>query len=90
VAHTCDPSYSGVRDQEDHRSMPAWANQIVLENLSWKHPSQKKADEVAQGVGPEFKPQYHTHTIEETSITNKLLHGWKRDDLWAGHGGLHL
>jgi hypothetical protein len=23
------------------------------------HPSQKRADGVAQGVGPEFKPRYH-------------------------------
>jgi hypothetical protein len=26
VAHTCHPSYSGGRDQEDHGSKPAWAN----------------------------------------------------------------
>jgi hypothetical protein len=26
VAHTCNPSYSGSRDQEDHGSKPAWAN----------------------------------------------------------------
>jgi hypothetical protein len=26
VAHTCNPSYSGGRDQEDHGSEPAWAN----------------------------------------------------------------
>jgi hypothetical protein len=32
--------------------------QIVLETLSWKNPSQKKAGGVAQGVDPEFKPQY--------------------------------
>jgi hypothetical protein len=33
--------------------------QTVWETLSQKHPSQKKASEVAQGVGPELKPQYH-------------------------------
>jgi hypothetical protein len=27
--------------------------------LSQKNPSQKTADGVVQGVGPEFKPQYH-------------------------------
>jgi hypothetical protein len=32
--------------------------QIVSETLSQKSPSQKKADGVAQSVGPEFKPQY--------------------------------
>jgi hypothetical protein len=26
VAHTCNPSYSGSRNQEDHSSKPAWAN----------------------------------------------------------------
>jgi hypothetical protein len=26
VSHTCNPSYSGSRDQEDHSSKPAWAN----------------------------------------------------------------
>jgi hypothetical protein len=26
VAHTCNPSYSGGRDEEDHGSKPAWAN----------------------------------------------------------------
>jgi hypothetical protein len=30
----------------------------VHETLSPKKPSQKRAGEVAQGVGPEFKPQY--------------------------------
>jgi hypothetical protein len=26
VAHTCNPSYSGGRDQEDHGLKPDWAN----------------------------------------------------------------
>jgi hypothetical protein len=26
VAHACNPSYSGGRDQEDRGSKPAWAN----------------------------------------------------------------
>jgi hypothetical protein len=26
VAHACNPSYSGGRDQEDHSSKPSWAN----------------------------------------------------------------
>jgi hypothetical protein len=33
--------------------------QTVWETLSQKHPSQKKASEVAQDAGPEFKPQCH-------------------------------
>jgi hypothetical protein len=28
VAHACDPSYSGGRNQEDHGSKPAWANSL--------------------------------------------------------------
>jgi hypothetical protein len=28
VAHTCNPSYSGGRDQEDCGSKPAWANSL--------------------------------------------------------------
>jgi hypothetical protein len=55
-AHACNPNYSGGRDHEDHSSKPA--GQIVRETLSQKHPSQKRAGGVAQGVGPEFKPQY--------------------------------
>jgi hypothetical protein len=56
VAHTCNPSNSGDRDQEDRVSKPA------QENSSWdlilKNSSQKRAGGVAQGVGTEFKPQY--------------------------------
>jgi hypothetical protein len=32
--------------------------QIVFETLPQRKPSQKKTGGVAQGVGPEFKPQY--------------------------------
>jgi hypothetical protein len=32
--------------------------EIVLKTLSQKNPSQTRAGGVAQGVGPEFKPQY--------------------------------
>jgi hypothetical protein len=43
--------------QEDSSSKPAWENSCEI--LSWKKPTQKKrADGEAQGVGPEFKPQY--------------------------------
>jgi hypothetical protein len=58
VAHAYNPSYSGGRDQEDcDLSQP---RQIVRETLSQKKKnSQKRAGGVAQGVDPEFKPQYH-------------------------------
>jgi hypothetical protein len=32
---------------------------MVHKTLSQKNPSQKKVGGVVQGVGPEFKPQYH-------------------------------
>jgi hypothetical protein len=57
VAHACNSSYSGGRDQEDHGLKPAQANSS--QDLITKKPSQKRASGVAQGVGPEFKPQYH-------------------------------
>jgi hypothetical protein len=41
VVHTCNPSYSGGRDQEDCGLKPAGTGGV------------------AQGVGPEFKPQCH-------------------------------
>jgi hypothetical protein len=53
VAHACNPSYSGGRGQEDCGSKPAW--QILCETR--KNPPQEKAGGVAQGVGPEFRPQ---------------------------------
>jgi hypothetical protein len=67
VAHPRNPSYSGGRDQEDHGSKPVQANS--LRDPISKNPSQKRAGEVTQGVGPEFKPQYtrpqHTHTFKK-------------------------
>jgi hypothetical protein len=60
VAHACNPSYSGGRDQEDRGLKPAQAyNLWVHDTLSWKNPSQKGTGGLAQGVGQEFKPQYH-------------------------------
>jgi hypothetical protein len=69
VAHTCNPSYSGGRDQEDHSSKPA--RKIVLKTLSRKNPSQKRAGGVAQGVDPEFKPQYCKNKKQKQKPTNQ-------------------
>jgi hypothetical protein len=55
VAHTCNPIYSGGRDQEDRSSKPAWT---VCQALSRKTLHKNKGGRVAQGEGPEFKPQY--------------------------------
>jgi hypothetical protein len=51
VAHACNPSYSGGRGLENQGSKSAQANSL-------QNPSQKRTGGVAQGVGPEFKPQY--------------------------------
>jgi hypothetical protein len=61
VAHACNHSYSGGRDQEDPSSKPALANKWrdpILKNKITKR-GEGFASEVAEGVGPEFKPQYH-------------------------------
>jgi hypothetical protein len=55
VAHACNPSYSGGKNQ-DFGLKPVRANSLrepLLENLH-----KKRAGGVAQGVGPEVKPQY--------------------------------
>jgi hypothetical protein len=57
VAHACNPSYSGGRDQEDQSSKPARANSLQ-DPISKKPIMRKGAAGVAQGAGPEFKPQY--------------------------------
>jgi hypothetical protein len=54
VVHTCNPSYSGDGDQEDHGAKQARANSLREPNLK-KNLSQKRAGGVAQGIGPESK-----------------------------------
>jgi hypothetical protein len=63
VAHACNPSYSGGRDQEDCDLKPAQENSSARPYLQ-KKPSQKGDGRVAQGVGPEFKHQYQKKKIE--------------------------
>jgi hypothetical protein len=57
VAHTCNLNYSGGRD-EDYGLNPTQAN--VGKTLFRKKKTfhNKGLGGVAQGVGPEFKPQY--------------------------------
>jgi hypothetical protein len=52
--YSCNPSYSGGRDQEDCGSKPA--RQIVCKTLSQKTLQKNKAGGVAQSEGLEFKP----------------------------------
>jgi hypothetical protein len=55
VAH----AYTTIQEAEIRRiTVQSQPGEIVWELLSQKHPSQKKAGGVAQGIGPEFKPQY--------------------------------
>jgi hypothetical protein len=58
VAHACNASYSGGRDQEDCSSKPAWANSLQ-DPISKKSTTKKRGGGVPQRVDPEFKPQYH-------------------------------
>jgi hypothetical protein len=53
VAQTCNPSYLGVRDQEDQGSKPAQAKSSRDPISKKPFTKKKKKDE-----GPEFKPQY--------------------------------
>jgi hypothetical protein len=55
VAHACNPSYTGGRDQEDCGSKPAQANS--LRDPISKKLITKRAGGVAQDEGPDFKPQ---------------------------------
>jgi hypothetical protein len=55
VAYTCNPNYLGGRDQEDRGWKPAWAKSL-WDPIS-KILNTKRADGVAQGVGPDFKSQ---------------------------------
>jgi hypothetical protein len=57
VAHTCNPSYSEGRDQEDRGSKPAQANSSTRSCII--KPLKNSFGGVAQGEGPQFKPQYH-------------------------------
>jgi hypothetical protein len=57
VAHTCNPSSSGGREQEDRGSRPAQGNSSQ-DPISKKKKKKKSQKGRVQGVGPEFKPQY--------------------------------
>jgi hypothetical protein len=70
VAHVCNPSYSGGRDQEDRSSKPAWANRSSRPYLE-KTLHKNKAGRVAQGEGPEFKAWYHQKKKKKAQYCNK-------------------
>jgi hypothetical protein len=68
--------------EADIRRISVWSQSrwIVHETLPWKKPSQKRVGGVAQGEGPEFKPQYHKKVKNQPNKQTKktppkLLHG---------------
>jgi hypothetical protein len=73
ATHACNPSNSGGTVQEDRSSKPAWGNSS--QDPISKIPITKK---VAQGVGPEFKPQYPKTKKNKVSMVyacKPKLHG---------------
>jgi hypothetical protein len=72
-----NPSHSGGRDQEV-RSQP---RQIVYDSLSQKTLHKDRAGGVAQGVGPEFKPQYSKIKIKPIFSFSLLLELWMESQL---------
>jgi hypothetical protein len=78
VAHTCNLSYSGERDQEDHSLNPAQANSLQDSILKKIH-HRTRASGVAKDVDPEFKPQYFKKGKMETthgSLVGFWLNDW--------------
>jgi hypothetical protein len=62
------------RDQEDHSSKPGWANSSLRPYLKKKHSQKKKkTGGEAQGVGCEFKPQYHKKKKERKNFILDLV-----------------
>jgi hypothetical protein len=55
MAHSCNPGYSGSRDEEDQFLKPTPGKVLHRPYLEKTH-HKKRADGVAQGAGPEFKP----------------------------------
>jgi hypothetical protein len=46
---------------------------MVCKTLFQKNPSQKRLEELCQGEGPEFKPQYHKKKKENSQHENGLV-----------------
>jgi hypothetical protein len=74
VTHTCNPSYSGVRDQEDHGSKPAWANSLqdpILKKTTKTHHKKGLLEELTVKA-PSSKP-----STEKKKILKPALHFFK-------------
>jgi hypothetical protein len=73
VAHACNPSYLGGRDQEVCGLKPAQAN--TSGHPISKIPNIKRAGGVAQGVCHEFKPQYHKKQKQKQQRISRFKYG---------------
>jgi hypothetical protein len=75
------------------RRMEVWSQseQIVHETLSWKTLHKNRAGGVAQGAGPEFKPQYQKEKKKKSLFfrENKKSH-FKKKNLMCVHTCTHL
>jgi hypothetical protein len=72
VAHACYPRYSGGRDQEDLGLKPAQVNSSrphLLKKQNKNPTTKKRAGEVAQGIGPQFRSNTNTGKKEVTSLS---------------------
>jgi hypothetical protein len=61
VAHDCNPSYSGSRDQEDHGLKPAWGKYFMRLYLEKTHHKKRAVEWLKwqSAGGPKFKSHYH-------------------------------
>jgi hypothetical protein len=63
-----------ILDTQEAEIRRITAHTNSLQDPIWKNPSQKRAGRVAQGVGPEFKPQSTNKTKQKKgTIFNQLL-----------------
>jgi hypothetical protein len=78
AVHTCNPSFSGGRDQEDPDSKPMQGKEFIRPHLEKPHHKKGLVDYgVAQGVGSEFKLQYCK------KIKEGIWWGGRRNALWS-------
>jgi hypothetical protein len=82
VAHTCNPSYSGDRDQEDWSSKPAWANSL-RDSILKKHITEK-----GWWSGSRCRSWVQTPVPQKTKMKTKQ--NKNREELWVGRLSLFL
>jgi hypothetical protein len=64
VAHSCNPSYSGGRDQQDHGWKPAWANS------SWDLISKRPFTKKGWWSGARCRPWVQTSVLQKKKDRN--------------------